>query len=257
MHPENVWKWLDAVDQDSLDPLDQWGEPPPRHPALDTQPRYDRVPYGSDGETYQQYNSKRNAEVANVLKSIPPAGILFRNGSIRATSQKPKVSAYAVETEKHPQSLFPGFPTSFAQDLEKENDPQSLRPGLATNSKATSQRRDLPSTRQLQNSGREGNSDSTNPKRLPTFSERARVRGLTEALHSTPIIHVEVRDPVAVNCQGVSVVGGHQQSGLKNLTSMSKKSRRNTTAGEGALHRSNAIRKPSNVRVEPKARPKY
>lgn len=251
MLPGNVWQWLVTVDEDHLDPLDQWGAPPPRRPAQDRSPRSIGASSCSDGETYEQYNNKCNAEVASLLESIPPTGILLRNGSIRFTGHNPKIFSHDAENENHPQSLVPGFPQTFAQDLEKWNRPQSLIPSVATDSAATSQQTDAPSTRRLQTSGREGNSDSPNRKRLPTFPERARVRGLSGVLHSTPVIHVEVKDPVAINCQGARVVGGYQQNGLQSLPSMSKHSRRNTTAGEGALHRSNAVRKPSNVRAEP------
>ena len=218
MHPEDVRKWLDAVDKDHLDPLDQWGVPQPRRPPQDTSLQSNNVSGGENKETYQQYNRKRNAEVASVLESIPPAGILLRNGSIRLTGENPKVLADDVKNDSHSQSLTPGFPAS------------SEVTGQPTHT----------SIRKLQSSGREGNSDSPNRKRLPTFPERARIE-----------------DPVATNCQGARVVGGNQQNGLQTLPSMSKKSRRNTTAGEGPLHRRNAVRKPSNVRAEPKAHQKY
>ena len=218
MHSEEVWKWLDAINEDRLDPLDHWGAPPPRRP------RSISVSGADKKETYQEYNGKRNAEVASLLESIPPAGILLRNGSVRLTNQNPEPFAQDMENENHPQSLVPGFPTS---------------------------------SRVLQASGREGNSDAYKPKRLPSFPERARVRGLPLALRSTPVIHVEVKDPVAVNGQGARVVGGHKQNGLQGLPGMGRKPRRDTTAGEGVLHRSNAFRKPSNVRAEPKVHPKH
>ena len=257
MHHENIWKWLDNVEEDYLDRLDQWGVPPPRHPPQEIPPRSDTVFDGIEGETYQQYNTKCNAEAARLLGSLPPEGILLRNGSIRITGKSPKISANDVRNANHPQSLLPGFPTNSAHDGDNYDRSQSLVPGFAASPEATSQRTIAPFTRQLQTSGREGNSDSANPKRLPNFPERARVRGLSEALRSTSIIHSEDQDPVAVKCQGARVVGGHQRNGPQCCPSTKKKSRRNTTAEEGALHRSNAIREPSNVRVELKARPKY
>ena len=257
MHAENVWKWLDAVDQDNLDPLDQWGVPPLRWPHHTTPPPSNSVSDGGDMETYQQYNNKRNAEVASFLESIPPAGILLRNGSIRVTSQNPKVFACDVENDNHPQSLLPGFPTSFARVVENKDHSQSFIPGFATSFEATGQQTDASPARQLQVSGREGNSESTNPKRLPTFSERARVGGPSGASYSTPIIHDEVKDSVAINCQGAKVVGEYQQNGLRGLPSMAEKSRRNSTFGEGVLHRNNATRRLSNVRAGPKVRPKH
>lgn len=255
MQPENVWKWLDAVDQDHLDSLDQWGIPPPQRPPWSIPPRSDSFTHGSDGETYQQYNEMRNAEAASLLKAMPPAGILLRNGSIRVTKQNPRFFAWDVKNENHPQSLLPGFPKSLAADVENKNNPMSLGPGFPASSVATGQRTDTSSPRELQISGREGNERSENPKRLPSSVERGRDLGHSGSLRSIPTIHVEIKDPVAINCQGARVVGGNQQNGLQSLPSMREKPRRNTTAGEGALHRRNAIRRPSNVRAEPKARP--
>ena len=226
--------WLDAVEQDHLDPLDQWGVPPSRYSPQDTTSRSDNDSQITDGETYEQYSRKRNAEAAILLQSIPPAGILLRNGSIRVTRQNPKFFAYDVKNENHPQALLPGYPTS---------------------SIAIGDRTDTSSIRQFQVSGREGNENSNSPKRLPTSAERARDLGHSGSLHSTPIIHVEIKDPIAINCQGARVAGGHRQDGLQTLPSIRNKSRRNVTAGEGALQRSNAVRRPSNVRAEPKARP--
>lgn len=234
MHPENVWKWLDAVDQECLDPMDQWGVPPSRYPPQNTLPLSDVTPQSSDGETYKQYNRKRNSEAANLLKSIPPAGILLRNGSIRVTRQNPKFFAYDVKKENHPQSLLPGF---------------------AASSIATGERTDTSSNRQIQDSRREGNVISDSPKRLPSSAERGRDLGHSGTFHSTPTIHVEVKDPIAINCRGARVVGGHQQDSLQSLPSMGDKSRRISTAGGGPLQRSNAIRRPSNVGAEFKARP--
>ena len=251
MRPENVWKWLDGVDEDNLDPLDRWGIPPPRRPPQGMPPRSDIFSDGIDEENHQQYNTERNAEAANPLRTLPPAGILLRNGTIRSTGQNPKSFPYDVQNQNHPRSLLPGFPTSFAHDVENESRPQPSVPGFAISSESRSRRNDAPPSRQLQTSGREGNSDSANPKRLPTFPERALVRGLSEAMRPTPKIHVEVQDPVAVNCQGARVVGRYQYR-PKKIPGMKEKSRRNTTAGEGALHRSNAIRRLSNVRAEPK-----
>lgn len=233
MNPEGVRKWLDGVDQDDLDPLDQWCAPVLQCLPQDSSPRSSSVSGGEKKETYQQYNRERNAEVASVLESIPPTGVLLRNGNIKSTGQNPKVLAHAVKNENHPHSLMPGFPA---------------------NSELTGQPTHT-SIRDLEISAREGNNDSPKRKRLPTFPERG--RRVSGALHSIPVIRVEVEEPVAINCQGARVVGGHQQNGVQNLPSMSKTSRRDTTAGERALHRSNAVRKHSNVRAEPKVHPKY
>lgn len=250
MQPEDVWKWLGAVDQAHLHPLDQWGVPSARRPAQDTVSQSGSVSDSNGGETYEQYNRKHNAEVATLLQTVPPAGILLRNGSIRFTSQNPNLFAHDVKNGNHPQSLLPGFPTSLESECL-----QSLGPGFPTISIATGEQPDTSSTRGLKVSGREGNEHSDHPKKLPTFAERARDLGNSGVLHSTPVIHAEVKDTVAINCQGARVVGGYQQNGLQNLSSMRDKSRRKTTAGERALHRSDAIRRPSNLRAEPKARP--
>ena len=241
MQLETIWKWLDAVDEDHLDPLVQWSVQSPGLPHRDTSAGPDNLYRATDGEKYQQYNHKYNAEVAGILKSVPPSGILLRNGSIRNTGKDPKALAHDVENFDHPQSLIPGFA---ADELRGLNPPQFSAP---TTPESISQRANTPSTRQLQTSGRECNDVSTKSKRLPPPSQRPR-------LQSIPTIRVEVRDPVALNCQGARVVGGFQQTGLQSLPSMKEKERRHTTAEGGALHRSNAVRKNSHVRVEPKAR---
>lgn len=251
MNFENVWKWLDAVDQDHLDQLDQWGVPSLQRIILRGS---DTVPYGSDGETYQQYNGRRNAEVASILENLPPAGILLRNGSIRSTSKNPMPFAQDANNENHPQSLLPGFSKDLAQTLENEEHSQPQRPSFPTISKMTSQRRDAPPSG-LQVSGRERNSESTNPKRLPTFAEHAHLRGISGTLHSKPVIHAVVTDTVAIDCQGARVVGGPCRKMLQNVSNMEVQLRRNTTNGDEALHRSNAIRRPSKVRAVSNARP--
>lgn len=87
MHPENVWRWLDAIDQDHLDPLDQWGLLPSPRRSQDKPPRSKNVFDGSGGEIHQQNKGKHNAELASLQAYTPPAGILLRNGSIRPTGQ--------------------------------------------------------------------------------------------------------------------------------------------------------------------------
>lgn len=248
MRPENVLQWLDTVDEDNLDPLEWWGVPPPRHPPQDAPPGCDGVSRTSDGETYREYSRERNAEIASMLKATPPSGILLRNGSIRVTHQHPKFSAYDVENENHPKSLVPGFPTSATHKVDRKDPSLSPIPGIA-DSKATDQQAQAPPARQLQISGKECNNDAAKPKRLPILPKKARVRGLSGTLLSTPAIPVEDDDPVAINCQGARVVEGHQHNGIRTLPSMVKHLRIQAIAEE-ALHRSNAIRRPSNVRVE-------
>lgn len=236
MHAESIWKWLNAVDEDDLDPLDQWDVPPPR-PAYQNIPSQSfGVSHGNHVESYQQYNEKRNAEMAGLLDSIPPVGLLLRNGSIKMTGHTPNL-AHDVENEKQLLPLVPDYPTS-CEESGQGSDP--------------------PAMRKLHVSGREGNSDAAHPKKLPTYPERAYVRSRSRALQATPTIHVEAKDPVAISCQGAKVVGGYQQNDLRGLPSMIEKVRSYTVAGEGAqraLRRSNAQRRPSNMRVVPKARP--
>ncbi len=236
MHSGDIWKWLDTVDQHQIDPLDQWGVPQPRHPLQDTMLESDNVTHDGDGETYQQHNRERNAEVASLLKSTPSSGIRLRNGSIRMNGKNHKFFAHDVKSENHPISLVPGFPPSVADDHQKYIASQSTIHGIATNFEGTAQQASRFPTRRLQTSGRERHSDATNPTMLPTAPDAA------------PAINVEDKDPVAINCQGARVVRGGQQNGLQGLPSMRENSRRNTTAGDGTLHRSNALKIPWNVR---------
>ena len=234
MQLENVRKWLDAVDQDHLDPLDQWGVSPLRHPSQTATLGTNTISRDADSSPSQ-------------LNPIPPSGILLRNGTVRVTRQKSKATAHNDEKDIYTKSRVSSFPTSAAQDLENEDPSQTPAPGIYTGSDAMDH-----TTRQLQTSGAEGTSDSLGVKRLPTFRERARLH-LPGVSRPTPVIQVEVTDPVAVNCQGAKVVGGPRQNGLRRLVDRTRTSRRNTTDWEGALHRSNALRRPSNVRAEDKS----
>ena len=246
MHPEQVWEWLDAVDQDHLCPLEQWGVPPAQYLVQSTQPLSTSVSHNNDKEAHQEYMRKCNPEVARRRKPLPPTGILQRNGSVRATGKNVKFLVPDEKNANHIQSQIPSSPTTFAHERAS----QSLVPGLPTSNEATGHRSDASTTRQLQSSGREGNSSSANPKRMPTRPERSRQQDFSEDLPSVPIIHVEVHDQVAINCQGARVVGCHRQSSLLNLPGMKDKSYRNTTAGEGGLHRRNVVRRSSNVRAQ-------
>ena len=221
MHSEDVWKWLDAVDQDNLDALDQWGEPPPPH--------------------------SHNVDAA---KSLPPLAILLRNGSVRMTGPISPFLVHDVDNKNRPESRVPDLPTSIAHDAGGDNHSQLLAPGIiTTGSEIMNQRADASSARHQHTLTGEGDGDPVSPKRLPTFPERARVRGLSGVvLQSVPVIQVEVADPVAINCQGARVVRGHWPNGLQSLPRMATVSRRHTNAGEGALHRSNALRRQSFVR---------
>lgn len=237
MQLENVWRWLDAVDEDHLDPLVQWGLAPLQGLSQDP-PRRPESVFCGDKARYQPHEKPHHAEDASLVRSIPPAKILLRDGSIR-TTRKLGNDASDVETRKHPQLLQPGLGTSSGTTVPFQ------------------QRRGAPSTRKLKFLGREGNIDSGDSKRLPTFTERSRVRGLSQALQPNPNTVDHVKEPVTIDCEGARVLGGYQHNGLKDLPSMSPKLHGNTNAEEKVLHRSNAIRRPSNLRAEPKARPKY
>ena len=237
MQLENVWRWLDAVDEDHLDPLNQWGLSPLQGFPQDP-PRHPENVFCGDQATYQPLEITHNPEDASLIRSIPPAKILLRNGSIRTTSRVGN-DTRDVENKKHPQLLQPGLGTSSGTTIPFQ------------------QRRGAPSIRKLQFSGREGKIDSADPKRLPNFTERSRVRGLSQALQPNPEILDHVKEPVTIDCEGARVLGGYQHNGLKDLPSMSPELHGNTNAEEKVLHRSNAIRRPSNLRAEPKARPRY
>ena len=248
MHAENIWKWLDAVDQNHLDPLDQWGVQALQHCSRKVLPRSDIILCDRDGKSSQQHNGERNGEAASPLKSTTPSGILLRNGSTRVIGPTSTCLAYNVDNDNHHKPLVSGFPKKVALDVKSENCPQSVAPGITTTSEATHQRADASSTPQPQSSGREGNGVSVHRKRLPTYAEKARAPAPSGDLQSVPMVQVGVINPVAVECQGAKVVGGYQRNGLRTLLSTKSMSRRHTSAEEGALHRSNALRRPSNVR---------
>ena len=237
MQLENIWRWLSVVDEDHLEPLDQWGLSP-----LQGFPHgFPRLPQSvlfGDEATYQPYNKNNTAEDASLVRSNPPAKLLLRNGSIRTTSKSGN-DVGDGENKKHPQLLQAGLGTSSGTTIPFQ------------------QRRGAPSFHKLQISGTEDNLDSFNPKNLPTLPERSRVRGGSEALQPNPVILDDVRKPIAIGCEGARVMGGYRHDGLKNLPSILPKLHGDVNAGESVLHRSNAIRRPSNLRADPKARPGY
>ena len=244
MRAENVWQWLDAVDQDDLDLLDQWGVPSPRHPSRSTSPGSDSVSRDGDGEPWQQYDGKRNTDIGRTLESTPPSGIPLRNGSIRMTGGNSTFFAYDVVNENHPKSLVPGLPTNVAHDVKSETPSRLLFPGITT-SEATGHRVETPAIRQLPAWKKEGNSDSLDVVKIVIRPGLARTYLPSGNLQSAPVIQTKVMDPLAINCQGARVVGGYEQHGLQNFA---VKSRRNTSAADTALHRSNALKRPLNVR---------
>lgn len=220
MHAELVWKWLDAVDQAHLDPLDQWGIPAPQqHPRAIT-PGSDIIPCNSGGKTDQQYNGEGNSDAASHRKSTPPSGILLRSGDIR---------------------IIGANSTSLAQIVENDKD-----------SKAPHQQADASLTRQPQLSEREGNGFSIPRKKLPTLAGRACSPDVSGVLQPIPVVQIEAIDPVAVDCQGARVVGGYQRNNLQILQSETNVSRRHTTAEGAALHRSNAFKGHPKVRAASK-----
>ena len=232
MQPESVWKWLDAVDQEHLDPLDQWRLPTPQIPTQKTALKSDNVFRGSDGTLL-------HAEAASSVKPTAPSGLLLRTGKIRMIGSN---SSSDVGMKEHPKLPGPNSPATVTVEVKRKPCFQTVAPSTIITPKATGQRAHPSSTRQLQPSGQEGKHIPIRRKRLPTYLERAH----TEALQSIPVIQVEVTDPVAVECQDARVEGGDMPSKRRN-------SRKHTTAtGEGALHRSNALKRPSSVRPGPR-----
>ena len=229
MQPENVWKWLDAVDQEHLDPLDQWRLPTLQLPTQKTALESDNVFRGV-------YETLLHADAASPLKPTPPSGLLLRTGNIRMIGSTS--SSDDVEKKEHPKPLVPSSPATVTVEGKREPCVRPRNPSISITPKATGQRaRTSPTTHRAQSSAKETTHIPIRRKRVPTYLERAH----TEALKSIPVIRVEVTDPVAVECQGARVVGGDVQS-------KTGSSRRHTTAaGEGALHRSNALKRPSNV----------
>ena len=246
MRADIVWKWLDAVDQDNLDLLDQWGV----HPSRNTSPGSDSFSQNIVREPCQRHDGKRNTDIARTMESSPPSGILLRNGSIRMAGDNSKFFAYDVANGNHPKSLVPGFSTNVAHDVKSEAPSQLLLPGTIT-SEPTHHRVETPSIHQLQVPEKDGNNGSSKAMNNQVHPGRARASFPTGSLQSPAVIQVEVIDSLALNCQGARVVGGYQQNDLQSLPSTAEKSRRNTTAGDTALHRSNALKRPSNVRAMP------
>ena len=243
MRAGNVWEWLDAVDQEKLDLLDQWGVPSLWHPSRDMPPGSDTLPRDGDGEPGQQHDGTRNTDITRTLESTLPSGILSRSGSIRMTGENSTLFACQVANKGHPKSLVPGFPADVAHDVKSEAPLQLWLPGTTA------------SDGQLQSGQKEGNCESLHAMKIEVQPGPAHAYHASGSLSSTPVIQIEVTDPVAINCQGAKVVGGHQQNGLQTLPSMARKSRRNTTAGISALHRSNALKRTLNVRALPEQHP--
>ena len=228
MQPESVWKWLEAVDQEHLDPLDQWRVPTLQIPTQKTAPKSDNVFRGRDARLL-------HADAASPLKAPPPSGLLLRTGNIRMIGSN---SSSDVGKKQYAKPLGPNSPATVTIDVKRKPCFEPAALSTVITPKATGQRAHPSPTRALQPSKQETKHIAIRRKRLPTYLERAH----TETLQSIPVIHVEVTDPVAVECQGKRVEGGDMSSKMGS-------SRRHTTAtGEGALHRSNALKRPSNVR---------
>ena len=228
MQPESVWKWLEAVDQEHLDPLDQWRVPTRQIPTQETVPKSDNVFRGRDARLL-------HADAASPLKAAPPSGLLLRTGNIRMIGLN---SSSDEGKKQHPKPPVPNSPATVTVDVKRKPSFQPAAPSTVITPKATGQRAHPSPTRPLQPAAQEGKHIAIRRKRLPTYLERAH----TEALQTIPVIQVEVTDPVAVECQGARVEGGDMSSKMSS-------SRRHTTAtGEGSLHRSNALKRPSNVR---------
>ena len=227
MQPESVWKWLDAVDQEHLDPLDQWCAPTLQVPTQKAALKPDNVFRGGGDDALH------HADAASPSKPTPPSGLLLRTGNIRMIGS---MSSSDVGNKEHPVSLVPNSPATVTVEVKRKPSFQPVAPSTIITPKAIGQRTHHAPTHQVQFSADTKNIPIRR-KRVPTYFGRAQ----TEALQSIPTIQVEVADPVAVECQGARVAGGS--------ASPRSNSRRHTTAtGEGALHRSNAVKRPSNVR---------
>ena len=227
MQPEDVWKWLDAVDQEHLDPLDQWRLPTLQMPTQKAALNSDNVFRGGGDDNLL------SADAVSLLKSTPPSGLLLRTGDIRMIGSNPSSD---VGIKEHPKPPVPNPPATVTVDGKRKSCFGSVAPSTSIAPKATAQRAHPPPTRHVHFAAKEPKHTPIRRKRLPSYLERARTE---EALQSIPVIRVEVADPVAVECQGARVV---------NIPSETGQSRRHTTAtGEAALHRSNALKRPSNV----------
>lgn len=249
MHAEIVWEWVDAVDQDHLDPLDQWGISAPQQHPREIPPGSDIVPCNSGGKIEQQCNGEGNSDAASPRKSTPPSAILLRSGDIRMIRGNSSSLAHNVEVDKDFKPLVSGLSTKVALQVKSENCFQSGAPGITTTSQATHQQVNASPIRQPQSSEREGNGVSVTRKRLPTVAERAHARDLSGVLQPIPVVQVEAIDPVAIYCEGARVVGGYQRNHLQTLPSENNLSPRHTTAEGAALHRSNALKGHSKVRA--------
>ena len=228
MQPENVWKWLDAIDEEHLDPLDQWGVPTQQLPIQEPALKFDNVFRGCDEKLL-------HTDAASPLKPPPPSGLLLRTGNIKIIGSN---SSSDAGKKEHPKPPVRDSPATSTVDVKRKPCFKSVDPSTIINLKATGQRAHLSPNRQVQSLTTEAKNIPIRRKRLPTYFEKAH----TEALQSIPVIQVEAADPVAVVCQGARVVGG-------STPSKTSDSRRHTMAsGEGALHRSNALKRPPNVR---------
>lgn len=227
MRPEDVWRWLDAVDQEHLDPLYQWCAPTLQIPTQKTALKSDNIFGGGDEKLFQ-------ADAASPLKSTTPCGLLLRTGNIRMIGSN---SSSDVGKKEHSKPLAPNPPAPVTLEVKRKPCSQPAAPSTIITPKATGQRAQPSPTRRVHFSAKDTKHIPIRRKRLPSYLDRAH----TEALQSIPVIPVEPTDPVAVECQGARVVGG-------NMSSKTGNSRRHTTATEeGALHRSNALKRLSNV----------
>ena len=232
MQPEGVWKWLEAVDQEHLDPLDQWSVPTLQIPTQKkTSPKSDNVFRSRDARLL-------HADAPSPLNAPPPSKLLLRTGTIRMIGP---TSSSDVGKNHHPKPLVPNnSPVTVTVDVKRKPCFQPVvAPSSVITPKTTGQPAHPSPTRPLQPSKQETNHIAIRRKRLPTYLDRAHME---DALKSVPVIQVEVTDPVAVEGLGERVVGG-------DVPGKGSNSRRHTTAaGEGALRRSNALKRMSYVR---------
>ena len=232
MRPEGVWKWLEAVDQEHLDPLDHWRVPTLQIPTQQTALKSNNVFRSHDARLIL------HTDALSPLNAPPPSKLLLRTGTVRMIGTNPSSDE---GKNQHPKPLVPNNSlATVTLDLKRKPCSQPVvAPSTVTSPKATAQPAHPSPTRPLQPSNQETKHIAIRRKRLPTYLERAHTE---ETLKSIPVIQVEGTDPVAGEGLGERVVGGDRSGKGGN-------SRRHTTAaGEGALRRSNALKRSFNRR---------
>lgn len=167
MQTADIWAWLDDL-PDCFEHLDLWDDPPfPSLPKPATVASH-AMPLGQDAYTRPRGSRKKSTGPRSLPENqASPAKILLRNNTVGSVLEPPK--------------------------LANKDEPAQLP-------------RSDTYRRQLQASGREGNKEAVNYKRLPTSWERTRNPAYAAAWpHST-----NLRDPAGINCEGARVVAGYK-----------------------------------------------